>query len=117
MNPNYLLIKRVDAKRTPSYSSDVHFLGIINVIVGSMMLISYRKDTEPLYHSFMFSLVSLYPLPAMHSLLVTSDARTSYWASYSSSALFASNYKKANLSRRQISRWDPDSLIFALKSE
>ena len=37
--------------------------------------LSYRKDTEPLYHSFMYSLVSLlssiYPLPAMHSLLVT----------------------------------------------
>ena len=37
---------------------------------------SYHKDTEPLYHSFMYSLVSLlsgiYPLPAMHSLLVTS---------------------------------------------
>ena len=35
----------------------------------------YRKDTEPLYHSFVYSLVSLlssiYPLPAMHSLLVT----------------------------------------------
>ena len=35
----------------------------------------YRKDTEPLYHSFMYSLVShlssIYPLPAMHSLLVT----------------------------------------------
>ena len=35
----------------------------------------YHKDTEPLYHSFMYSLVSLlsgiYPLPAMHSLLVT----------------------------------------------
>ena len=35
----------------------------------------YRKDTEPLYHSFMYSLISLlsgiYPLPAMHSLLVT----------------------------------------------
>ena len=35
----------------------------------------YGKDTEPLYHSFMNSLVSLqssiYPLPAMHSLLVT----------------------------------------------
>ena len=35
----------------------------------------YRKDTEPLYHSFMYSLVSLlssiYPLPVMHSLLVT----------------------------------------------
>ena len=35
----------------------------------------YRKDTEPLYHSFMYSVVSLlsgiYPLPAMHSLLVT----------------------------------------------
>ena len=34
-----------------------------------------RKDTEPLYHSFMYSLVSLlsriYPLPAMHSLIVT----------------------------------------------
>ena len=33
-----------------------------------------RKDTEPLYHYLMYSLVSLlsgiYPLPAMHSLLV-----------------------------------------------
>ena len=38
-------------------------------------LLSYRKDTEPLYPSFMYSLVSLlssiYPLPAMHALLVT----------------------------------------------
>ena len=36
---------------------------------------NYRKDTESLYHSFMYSLVSLlsstFPLPAMHSLLVT----------------------------------------------
>ena len=35
----------------------------------------YRKDTEPLYNSFMYSFVSLpsgiYPLPPMHSLLVT----------------------------------------------
>ena len=35
----------------------------------------YRKDTEPLYHYFMDSPVSLpsgiYPLPAMHLLLVT----------------------------------------------
>ena len=35
----------------------------------------YRKDTEPLYHSFMIPPVSrlsgIYPLPAMHSLLVT----------------------------------------------
>ena len=36
----------------------------------------YHKDTEPLYHYFMYSLASLlsgiYPLPAMHSWLVTS---------------------------------------------
>ena len=36
---------------------------------------TYRKDTEPLYHFLMYSLVSLlsgiYPLLAMHSLLVT----------------------------------------------
>ena len=36
---------------------------------------SYHKDTEPLYHSIMYSLVSLlsgiYPLPSKHSLLVT----------------------------------------------
>ena len=35
----------------------------------------YHKDTEPLYHSFIYSLVSLlsgiYPLPAMHSTLFT----------------------------------------------
>ena len=35
----------------------------------------YHKDTEPLYHSFMYSFVSLlsgiYPLPVMHSLLAT----------------------------------------------
>ena len=37
--------------------------------------LKYLKDTKPLYHSFMYSLVSLlsgiYPLTAMHSLLVT----------------------------------------------
>ena len=37
--------------------------------------LSNRKDTKPLYHSFLYSLVSLlpgiYPLPAMHLLLVT----------------------------------------------
>ena len=32
----------------------------------------YRKDTEPLFNSFMYSLLStINPLPAMHSLLVT----------------------------------------------
>ena len=35
----------------------------------------YCIDTEPLYHAFLYSPVSLlsiiYPLPAMHSLLVT----------------------------------------------
>ena len=35
----------------------------------------FCKDTEPSYNSYMYSLVSLlssiYPLPAMHSLLVT----------------------------------------------
>ena len=40
-----------------------------------MQFLCYRKDTEPLYHSFMYSLVTLlsgiYPLPAMLSLLVT----------------------------------------------
>ena len=40
-----------------------------------IVMYSYRKDTEPFYHSFMNSLASLlsgiYPLPAMHSLLVT----------------------------------------------
>ena len=39
------------------------------------MLRLYRKDTEPLHHYFMYSVVTLlsgiYPLPAMHSLLVT----------------------------------------------
>ena len=43
--------------------------------VSNLPLNFYRKDTEILYHSFMHSLVSLlsaiYPLPAMHSLLVT----------------------------------------------
>ena len=43
--------------------------------------IRYRKVTEPLYNSFMYSLVShfffsrIYPLTAMHSLLVSSDVR------------------------------------------
>ena len=35
----------------------------------------YRKDIEHLYHAFVYSPVSflsgIYPLPAMHSLLVT----------------------------------------------
>ena len=38
-------------------------------------MLDYHIDTEPLYHAFMYSLVSLhsgiYPLPAIHSLLVT----------------------------------------------
>ena len=38
----------------------------------------YRKDTEPLYHSFMYSLVSLLSglnlFRDMHSLLVTSTS-------------------------------------------
>ena len=42
-------------------------------IVASTLF--YRKDTEPLYYSFMYSrvllLCSIYPLPVMHSLLVT----------------------------------------------
>ena len=37
----------------------------------------YHKDAEPLYHAFMYSLVlilsRIYPLPAMHSLLVKLD--------------------------------------------
>ena len=31
----------------------------------------YRKDAEPLYHSLASLLTSIYPLPAVHSLLVT----------------------------------------------
>ena len=51
-----------------------------NTFRGTLFLIilfmsHYRKDTEPLYHSFMYNLVSIissiYPLPAMDSLLVT----------------------------------------------
>ena len=42
---------------------------------------TYHKDTEPLYHAFMYSPVSLfsgiYSLPAMHSLLVTSGVSDS----------------------------------------
>ena len=42
----------------------------------------YRKDAESLYHSLMYSPVSLllgiYPLPAMHSLLVTLISRFGY---------------------------------------
>ena len=41
----------------------------------SMSLCYYLKDTEPSFHSFLYSLVSLlsgiYPFLAMHSLLVT----------------------------------------------
>ena len=42
-----------------------------NTLLGVGGGLMYRKDTEPLYHSFMYSLESLlfgiYPLPAMHS--------------------------------------------------
>ena len=50
---------------------------ISRLLLGVFMscLENYRKDTEPLYHSLMYSFVSLlssiYPLPAMHSLLFT----------------------------------------------
>ena len=44
------------------------------IIVDREKNLQYRKDTEPLYHSFMYLFASLlsviYPLPAMHSLLV-----------------------------------------------
>ena len=45
----------------------------------SLGLSIYRNDIEHLYNAFMYSPVSLisgtYPVPAMHSLLVTSDVR------------------------------------------
>ena len=44
----------------------------------------YCKDTEPLYHSFMYSLVSLlsgiFPFLAMHSLLVTKCWMYALWS-------------------------------------
>ena len=47
----------------------------INAISYGNPVTYYRKDTEPLYYFFMCLLVSLhsgiYPLPAIHSLLVT----------------------------------------------
>ena len=47
---------------------------ILRTLCLDPALVEYRKDTEPLYHTFMYSLLSaIYPLPAMHSLLVTSD--------------------------------------------
>ena len=41
-----LFVEKADAKRTPSYSSDIHFLGIIiyNAIVGLMMTILVRSS-------------------------------------------------------------------------
>ena len=49
-------------------------LRCVDVFLGRLLWL-YRKDTEPLYHFFMYSLVTVlsdfYPLHAMHSLLVT----------------------------------------------
>ena len=46
----------------------------------------YCKDTEPIYHFFMYSIVSLlsgiYSLPAMHSLLVTLYVREYFFSSF-----------------------------------
>ena len=45
--------------------------------VNNMKKKYYHKDTEPLFHYFMYSLVShFFLVPAMHSLLVTSDVRS-----------------------------------------
>ena len=52
--------------------------------VGFCPLNSYRKDTEPIYHYFMYSLGSLlsgiYLLPAMHSCygIITVERISSY---------------------------------------
>ena len=51
----------------------VIFLSLQHFIAPALDLMPYRKDTEPFYHYFMYSLVSLlsgiYLLHAMHSLL------------------------------------------------
>ena len=48
---------------------------VCKFINSKILNTSYFKETEPLYHSLMYSLVSLhsviYPFHAMHSLLVT----------------------------------------------
>ena len=72
------MLKQFTGARSPAWwcRQACHYLKQI-LLLGTFQ---YCKATEPLYHSFMCSLVSLffssiYPLPAMHSLLVTSDVR------------------------------------------
>ena len=56
----------------------------------------YRKDTEHLYHAFVYSPVSIlsgiYPLPAMHLLLVTSDVRKKFGVS-NNNMIFTLQYR------------------------
>ena len=52
----------------------VRFFSILwhPVVLGANNYTLYRKDTEPLYHPFIYSLLSgIYPFYAMHSSLVT----------------------------------------------
>ena len=57
---------------------------------GSFPQCNYHKDIEHLYHAYVYSPVSLlsgiYSLPAMHSLLVTSDTShgSYFWTFYGS---------------------------------
>ena len=64
---------------TSSRFSRAQILGLDGIqnptIISKISSFVYLKDTEPLYHSFMYSPVSLlssiYPLPKMDSLLVS----------------------------------------------
>ena len=61
---------------SPPLISPRHFPGKPGLAqTKSVCLSYYRKDTEHLYHDFVYSPISLlpsiYPLPAVHSLLVT----------------------------------------------
>ena len=89
--------------------SSWHFYSIQNVVKLGLLNLTrvlccsqYRKDTEPLYNYFMYSLVSLlsgiYPLPAMHSLLVTSDVRNIKQLSQIN--LFLPKFKCSSLAQR-----------------
>ena len=64
----FKLVAEATAKTTRAYFICPSFkCPMITILV-------YRKDTEPLYHLFLYSLTLLsgiYPLLAMHSMLVT----------------------------------------------
>ena len=69
------MLRDEEASTVESHFGKTGFLSVSAQTDSASTQSKYHKDTETLYHSFMYSLVSIlsgiYLLPATHPLLVT----------------------------------------------